>query len=252
MRLMPNVGEVENQLAAVVAQGVRIRRGIVAIRENAIGDSNDETFPRFDHHARCVHTGCEVRKWPGRHHVVPRADRRIPERAPPASHRILPVRVRISHAPNGIGENIHATVLAFDLREHARNIVFPRVIGGNGNALPAARADLVRGVVDGARRIVRGFAPPRRVRPVAYTVAPASPSASAIPRPAPRLAPATTATFPSSGFIRSSVLAVPTLAPILNADSVTITKLLFRNRQEAWPHDRAKSAMRTFLPLRSA
>ena len=37
------------------------------------------------------------------------------------------------------------------------------------------------------------------VRPVQYTVAPASPSATAVPRPAPRVAPATRATLPSSG-----------------------------------------------------
>jgi hypothetical protein len=34
------------------------------------------------------------------------------------------------------------------------------------------------------------------VRPVQYTVAPASPSETAVPRPAPRVAPVTSATFP--------------------------------------------------------
>ena len=38
----------------------------------------------------------------------------------------------------------------------------------------------------------------RVLRPVQYTVAPASPSATAMPRPAPRVAPATKATLPSS------------------------------------------------------
>jgi hypothetical protein len=37
----------------------------------------------------------------------------------------------------------------------------------------------------------------RVVRPVQMTVAPASPSAAAMPRPAPRVAPATTATRPA-------------------------------------------------------
>src|ERR1700743_3395221 len=41
-----------------------------------------------------------------------------------------------------------------------------------------------------------GRGPPRIDRPVTYTVAPASPRASAIPRPHPRLAPATNATLP--------------------------------------------------------
>src|SRR5215510_10971439 len=41
---------------------------------------------------------------------------------------------------------------------------------------------------------------PFTLRPVQYTIAPASPSARAMPRPAPRVAPATTATRPASGF----------------------------------------------------
>src|SRR5438105_7758830 len=40
---------------------------------------------------------------------------------------------------------------------------------------------------------------PRTLLPVQYTVAPASPSARAMPRPAPRVAPATTAIRPASG-----------------------------------------------------
>src|SRR3712207_5399529 len=48
----------------------------------------------------------------------------------------------------------------------------------------------------------------RVLRPVQYTVAPASPSATAIPRPAPRVAPATSATLPSSvGAIRATLRA---------------------------------------------
>src|SRR4030095_3746811 len=42
---------------------------------------------------------------------------------------------------------------------------------------------------------------PVTLRPVQYTVAPASPSARAIPRPAPRVAPATTATLPVNGLV---------------------------------------------------
>src|SRR5580698_6273896 len=39
------------------------------------------------------------------------------------------------------------------------------------------------------------------LRPVQYTVAPASPSATAIPRPAPRVAPATRAILPERVFL---------------------------------------------------
>src|SRR3954471_13589439 len=43
-----------------------------------------------------------------------------------------------------------------------------------------------------------GGGPPRNERPVTYTVAACSPSATATPRPQPRLAPATNATLPFS------------------------------------------------------
>src|SRR4051794_3089130 len=43
------------------------------------------------------------------------------------------------------------------------------------------------------------FGRARLLRPVQYTVAPASPSIRAIPRPAPRVAPTTTATRPLNG-----------------------------------------------------
>src|SRR3954469_7479145 len=49
-----------------------------------------------------------------------------------------------------------------------------------------------------ARPYGDGF--PTTLRPVQYTVAPASPSARAMPRPAPRVAPATSATLPLRGF----------------------------------------------------
>src|SRR4051812_3018007 len=47
----------------------------------------------------------------------------------------------------------------------------------------------------------------RVLRPVAYTVAPATPNDTAMPRPAPRVAPATSATLPVSG------PAIPVLPP---------------------------------------
>src|ERR1700692_3529263 len=53
----------------------------------------------------------------------------------------------------------------------------------------------------------RGSSELSRLRAVTYTVAPASPNPSAMPLPTPRLAPVTTATFPSSA---------PTAATISN------------------------------------
>lgn len=55
------------------------------------------------------------------------------------------------------------------------------------------------------------LAPPCVVRPVTYTVAPARPSSTAMARPAPRVAPAISATFPASGF--ASPIAV--LPPVI-------------------------------------
>src|SRR5258708_24838289 len=52
---------------------------------------------------------------------------------------------------------------------------------------------------------------PRVLRPVQYTKAPASPSARAMPRPAPRVAPATSATRPASGFTDDLVFFMPSL-----------------------------------------
>src|SRR5580700_2184207 len=47
----------------------------------------------------------------------------------------------------------------------------------------------------------------RELRPVQYTVAPASPNASAMPRPTPRVAPATSATRPLRVWFADSAFA---------------------------------------------
>lgn len=55
----------------------------------------------------------------------------------------------------------------------------------------------------------------RLLRPVAYTQAPARASSTAMARPAPRVAPATSATFPSSTPARaSSVAMAPDHSPL--------------------------------------
>lgn len=50
----------------------------------------------------------------------------------------------------------------------------------------------------------------RVVRPVTYTVAPAAPSSMAMPRPAPRVAPATSATLSRNGCVMHGL---PCLGP---------------------------------------
>ncbi|MDQ0096250.1 hypothetical protein J2T21_004170 [Paeniglutamicibacter psychrophenolicus] len=59
----------------------------------------------------------------------------------------------------------------------------------------AVTSSAVRSMVSGRSYSLRAA---RVLRPVQYTVAPASPSATAMPRPAPRVAPATRAIFPAS------------------------------------------------------
>jgi len=60
----------------------------------------------------------------------------------------------------------------------------------------------------------------RVVRPVTYTVAPAAPSSTAIPRPAPRVAPATKATFPSKAL--SSIV-----TPLLTSSFITVYSVIY-------------------------
>src|SRR3954469_2217392 len=60
------------------------------------------------------------------------------------------------------------------------------------SAIMAAVSSIVSGRLYGEGR-------PFTLRPVQYTIAPASPSARATPRPAPRVAPATRATRPANG-----------------------------------------------------
>src|SRR5829696_10555807 len=54
----------------------------------------------------------------------------------------------------------------------------------------------------------------RVLRPVAYTVAPASPSATAMPRPPPRVAPLTSATLPANGLLILILLRSSSRIPI--------------------------------------
>ena len=66
--------------------------------------------------------------------------------------------------------------------------------------VPPSLRDQLGGLLDRLGPVVvgRGARRVRLLRPVQMTVAPASPSAAAMPRPAPRVAPATTATRPRS------------------------------------------------------
>src|SRR6185436_14480214 len=79
----------------------------------------------------------------------------------------------------------------------------------------------------------RGRGARRELRPVQYTVAPASPSMQAIPRPAPRVAPATSATRPrrdpmAGCSIDSGAVQDPSSAEILTGGLEPLAEALAR------------------------
>lgn len=77
------------------------------------------------------------------------------------------------------------------------------MIDRDGNALASRSPDLLRCLADGP---TMGESPSATLRAVTYTVMPAAPSASAIPLPAPRLAPVTTAIFSTSRILVNSAM----------------------------------------------
>ena len=101
-------------------------------------------------------------------------------------------------APDVVDEHVDAPVLVAQLRRRAA-----RPASGRGGR-PASRCRCRRASSTSAAvsSMVSGRSYSERcavvVRPVQITVAPASPRAAAMPRPAPRVAPATTATRPRS------------------------------------------------------
>ena len=79
-----------------------------------------------------------------------------------------------------------------------------QVVDLDRDPVPAGRVDQLGGLLDRLGPVhLRALLPV--VRPVQYTVAPAAPSWTAMPRPAPRLAPATSATLPSSACLSMAV-----------------------------------------------
>ena len=113
--------------------------------------------------------------------------------------RLAELRELIS-APDVVHEDVETALLRSDAREQGLDLGGEGVIRAVGNPPPARAVTIsaVSSMVSGRP----GVAPAARVlRPEQYTIAPAAPSAVAMPRPAPRVAPATTATFPCSGGI---------------------------------------------------
>ena len=98
------------------------------------------------------------------------------------------------------------------------------------------------------------------LRPVQMTVAPASPSAAAIPRPAPRVAPATTATRPrrasgaeSMGRVsRAASFGLPDFGVQAHTRECDTAAALHRRRNRHRPCRRAAVQTRSTAPARAA
>src|SRR5690606_37925562 len=111
-------------------------------------------------------------------------------------------------SPGIVHQEIESSLLALDAFEQRCQLARAAVVTTHGDALAARCRDLigVSSMLPGSSEsfessmirpyVVAGCA--RVLRPVTYTVAPASPSSTAMPRPAPRLAPVMTATWPAS------------------------------------------------------
>src|SRR6185436_11969993 len=89
---------------------------------------------------------------------------------------------------------------------------------------------------------------PRTLRPVQYTMAPASPSARAMPRPAPRVAPATRATRPVNGLPEGGFFAmVVSVCSKLNACLVYVKNEMSPRRRKAEDVDVFAALVRVML-----
>src|SRR5438094_8800436 len=122
-----------------------------------------------------------------------------PQHAQPPFEGVLPhghvpfdQKVRPPHI---VDQDVQATLLTLDTRHQRLHLRRVQMIDLHGDA-PAATcctSSAVSSIVSGRLYSERCV---RVVRPVRYTMAPAAPSSIAMPRPAPRVAPATNATLP--------------------------------------------------------
>ncbi len=117
-------------------------------------------------------------------------------------NRLVPVRWASFEqftTPDVVCEYVDMPVLLLDLRGQTLDLSGIEMVDGKCSSGPPRRvtSSAVSSIVSG--RLYSDLAD-RVVRPVQTTVAPASPSAAAMPRPTPRVAPATTAMRPRNVF----------------------------------------------------
>ena len=126
---------------------------------------------------------------------MPERDRHLPERMQiplrqSTRRQLIPLRSR-HHI---FAQHVTSHPLRADAIEHCLHLPVVSVIAPRRQPCPPRAS--ISSMVRPSEPL--GSSAPSRLRPVTYTVAPASPSPSAIPFPTPRLAPVTTATRPSS------------------------------------------------------
>ena len=99
-----------------------------------------------------------------------------------------PLRQRIA-APYVVDQDVQPFLFVADAGEELLHLGLKGVVGPYGEAPATLCGDHLRRLLDRlGRPAVAGWPP--TLRPVQYTVAPAAPSMRAMPRPAPRVAPA--------------------------------------------------------------
>ena len=173
---MPEPGDEprDGGLAHVVVEVPEVLAGIVP----AAGEE-DETGALLDHSTRGEPSGRELAPEPGLEHRLPAGSDCPQSGAPNVRQRGGRNARRVAH------DEIEPAGFPLDPLEQRLHLRVVGVVGARGNAASAAGDDLLA-------------TSSTVVRPLTYTVAPASPRTSATPRPTPRVAPVTSATHPSS------------------------------------------------------
>ena len=118
------------------------------------------------------------------------------------------VPLHLGGAQDVVDQHVQRPLLVADALHQRRHLVGDEVVDLDRDAAAARGVDQLGGLLDRLRPVhLRPLGVV--VRPVQYTVAPAAPSWTAIPRPAPRVAPATSATRPCSGCSGAVMPAAP-------------------------------------------
>src|SRR5439155_13686828 len=161
----------------------------IVVIGSAVGHLDDQAAGILDQERQCEVARDDVRIDGEPQHAQPPFEGVLPHGHVPFDQKVRP--------PHIVDQDVQATLLTLDTRHQRLHLRRVQMIDLHGDA-PAATcctSSAVSSIVSGRLYSERCV---RVVRPVRYTMAPAAPSSTAMPRPAPRVAPATNATLPSS------------------------------------------------------